>query len=173
MSETTSLAQEPSQGAMGNWTQDGRLIAIETPLGKDNLLLTSLAGEEAISSLFAYELEMLSTDHAISARKPDRTQRQARDHLGGRQDTPDPWHGRAIAGRTAGRPRPAAVQRAGRAVALVSRAQHRLPHLPEPECSGHHRTSLQDLRVHRLPDVGLAGRLSQARVLRAVPGNSA
>ena len=49
-----------------NWTQDGRLIAIETPLGKDKLLLTSLAGEEAISCLFAYELEMLSADHAIS-----------------------------------------------------------------------------------------------------------
>jgi type VI secretion system secreted protein VgrG len=48
-----------------NWTQDGRLIALETPLGKDKLLLTSLAGEEAISSLFAYELEMLSGDQAI------------------------------------------------------------------------------------------------------------
>jgi type VI secretion system secreted protein VgrG len=67
MSETTSLAQEPAQGAIGNWTQDGRLIAIETPLGKDKLLLTSLAGEETISGLFAYELEMLSEDHAIQA----------------------------------------------------------------------------------------------------------
>ncbi len=50
-----------------SWTQDGRLIAIETPLGQDKLLLTSLAGEEAISALFAYEVDMLSTDHAISA----------------------------------------------------------------------------------------------------------
>ena len=67
MSETAGYAQSPSQGAgAGNWTQDGRLIAIETPLGKDKLLLTSLAGGEAISSLFAYELEMLSADHAIS-----------------------------------------------------------------------------------------------------------
>ena len=58
---------QPSQGAAAaNWTQDGRLIAIETPLGKDKLLLTSLAGEETISRLFAYELEMLSADHAIS-----------------------------------------------------------------------------------------------------------
>ncbi len=32
-----------------NYVQDDRLIAIETPLGKDKLLLTSLAGEEAIS----------------------------------------------------------------------------------------------------------------------------
>ncbi len=72
MSETASYAQSSSpqsssQGAAAaNWTQDGRLIAIETPLGKDKLLLTSLAGEETISSLFAYELEMLSADHAIS-----------------------------------------------------------------------------------------------------------
>jgi type VI secretion system secreted protein VgrG len=69
MSESLSYAAQPdttsSEG--GNWTQDGRLIAIETPLGKDRLLLTSLAGEEALSQLFAYELEMLSADHAIAA----------------------------------------------------------------------------------------------------------
>src|SRR5689334_9149774 len=69
MSESLSYAARPdttsSEG--GNWTQDGRLIAIETPLGKDRLLLTSLAGEEALSQLFAYELEMLSADHAIAA----------------------------------------------------------------------------------------------------------
>ena len=66
MSGTAGYAQSPSQGAAANWTQDGRLSAIETPLGKDKLLLTSLAGEEAISCLFAYELEMLSSDHAIA-----------------------------------------------------------------------------------------------------------
>ena len=50
MSETVGLAREPSHGAATNWTEDGRLIAIDTPLGKDRLLLTSPAGEEAISS---------------------------------------------------------------------------------------------------------------------------
>jgi type VI secretion system secreted protein VgrG len=66
VSETTSSTPQSSrETAAVNWTQDGRLIAIETPLGKDKLLLTSLAGEEAISSLFAYELEMLSGDQAI------------------------------------------------------------------------------------------------------------
>ena len=66
MPETASSTPQSSQEtAVGNWTQDGRLIALETPLGKDKLLLTSLAGEEAISSLFAYELEMLSGDQAI------------------------------------------------------------------------------------------------------------
>lgn len=68
MSESQSYATRPAVTAseLGNWTQDGRLIAVETPLGKDKLLLTSLAGEESISSVFAYELEMLSADHAIS-----------------------------------------------------------------------------------------------------------
>ena len=49
-----------------NWTQDRRLLAIETSLGKDKLLLTSLVGHEAISELFFYDLDMLSTDHAIT-----------------------------------------------------------------------------------------------------------
>jgi type VI secretion system secreted protein VgrG len=63
----SSTRPASSSSAAANWTQDDRLIAIETPLGKDRLLLTSLAGEESISRLFAYEVEMLSTDHAISA----------------------------------------------------------------------------------------------------------
>lgn len=51
------------------WTQDRHLLAIETSLGKDKLLLTSLVGEEAISELFSYEVEMLSTDPSISAER--------------------------------------------------------------------------------------------------------
>ena len=47
------------------WAQDERLIAIDTPLGKDTLLLTSLVGEEAISRLFGYEIGMVSTNHAL------------------------------------------------------------------------------------------------------------
>jgi type VI secretion system secreted protein VgrG len=58
---------ESDSAASRSWTQDGRLIALETPLGKDRLLLTSLAGEEVLSRLFAYEIEMVSADHAISA----------------------------------------------------------------------------------------------------------
>ena len=50
-----------------NWTQDRRLLAIETSIGKDKLLLTSLVGHEAISELFFYDLDLLSTDHAITA----------------------------------------------------------------------------------------------------------
>src|SRR6478736_6982981 len=58
---------ESDSAAARSWTQDGRLIALETPLGKDRLLLTSLAGEEVLSRLFAYEIHMVSADHAISA----------------------------------------------------------------------------------------------------------
>ena len=42
-------------------------MAIQTHLGKDKLLLTSLTGEEAISEQFSYEIEMLSLDPAIDA----------------------------------------------------------------------------------------------------------
>jgi type VI secretion system secreted protein VgrG len=66
MSETAYSAPQSSQGAVAKFTQDGHLISLETPLGRDKLLLASLTGEETISSLFAYELEMLSTDHTIS-----------------------------------------------------------------------------------------------------------
>ena len=51
------------------WAQHRRLLAIETSLGKDKLLLTSLVGEEAICRLFSYEVDLLSTDLAIPAEK--------------------------------------------------------------------------------------------------------
>jgi type VI secretion system secreted protein VgrG len=41
-------------------TQDGHLLAIETPLGKDVLLLTALDGTETVSRGFVYTIEMLS-----------------------------------------------------------------------------------------------------------------
>lgn len=43
---------------MTTYTQDGRRIAVETPLGKDKLLLNSFSGEEGISQLFSFELRM-------------------------------------------------------------------------------------------------------------------
>ena len=41
-------------------TQDGRHISITTPLGKDVLLLKGLSGNESVSQLFSYELDLLS-----------------------------------------------------------------------------------------------------------------
>ena len=43
-------------------TQSHRHLAIETPLGKDALLLTSFSGHEEISRLFTYRLEMLRVE---------------------------------------------------------------------------------------------------------------
>jgi type VI secretion system secreted protein VgrG len=51
---------------LGKYTQDNRLIQIETPLGKDVLLLKSFAGNESISRLFSFSTELLSEDPSIS-----------------------------------------------------------------------------------------------------------
>jgi type VI secretion system secreted protein VgrG len=48
------------------YTQANRLIAIETPLGEDVLLLRGLHGSEAISRLFQFELDLLSENRSIS-----------------------------------------------------------------------------------------------------------
>lgn len=42
------------------YSQEHRLLKIQTPLGPDVLLLQGLAGREAISSLFTFELELLA-----------------------------------------------------------------------------------------------------------------
>jgi type VI secretion system secreted protein VgrG len=46
-------------------TQENRLIAIDTPLGPDVLLLRGFTGHEAMSRLFSFELDLLSTDPEI------------------------------------------------------------------------------------------------------------
>lgn len=48
------------------YTQENRFISIETPLGKDALLLMAFKGSEGISTPFKFELSMLSENHAIS-----------------------------------------------------------------------------------------------------------
>jgi type VI secretion system secreted protein VgrG len=47
------------------YTQANRLIAIDTPLGKDVLLLAGFKGIEGISGLFSFELNLLSENHNI------------------------------------------------------------------------------------------------------------
>jgi type VI secretion system secreted protein VgrG len=46
-----------------DYTQDHRLLAIETPLGKDVLLLQEITGFEGISRLFSYDLDLLAYDN--------------------------------------------------------------------------------------------------------------
>jgi type VI secretion system secreted protein VgrG len=51
---------------MPSFTQEHQAIAIDTPLGKDVLLLQSISGSESISRLFRFTLTMLSEQPAIS-----------------------------------------------------------------------------------------------------------
>jgi type VI secretion system secreted protein VgrG len=51
---------------MPNVTQDNRLLAVDTSLGKDVLLLQSFSGEEHLSRLFQYELVVLSERETIA-----------------------------------------------------------------------------------------------------------
>ncbi|HYM75941.1 MAG TPA: type VI secretion system tip protein TssI/VgrG [Candidatus Dormibacteraeota bacterium] len=46
-----------------SYSQDHRLLAIDTPLGKDVLLLQELTGYEGISRLFNYDLNLLAYDN--------------------------------------------------------------------------------------------------------------
>jgi type VI secretion system secreted protein VgrG len=49
--------------AQEEYSQDHRLIAVDTPLGKDVLLLQEIIGIEGISSLFSYELNLLAYEN--------------------------------------------------------------------------------------------------------------
>jgi type VI secretion system secreted protein VgrG len=49
-----------------SYTQENRLIAIDTPLGRDVLLLRSFAGHEGISRLFNFTAEFLSENHSVN-----------------------------------------------------------------------------------------------------------
>ena len=48
------------------YTQENRLLAINTPLGPDELLLTDFRGDEGLSNLFSFELKLFSENHNIS-----------------------------------------------------------------------------------------------------------
>jgi type VI secretion system secreted protein VgrG len=50
-------------------TQENRLIAIDTPLGKDVLLLQGFTGREGISRLFSFQLDLLSTKESLDFKK--------------------------------------------------------------------------------------------------------
>ena len=54
---------------MGSYTQDDQPLAIETPLGKDALLLDSFEGEESLGGLFIFQLTCLSVDDTFDDTK--------------------------------------------------------------------------------------------------------
>ncbi len=49
-----------------SYKQENRLIAIDTPLGEDVLLLQGFSGHEAVSRLFSFQLDLLSQKNSIS-----------------------------------------------------------------------------------------------------------
>lgn len=51
-----------------SYTQDQRLLSVETPLGQDKLLIAGLSGSEGMSRLFEFRLDLLSETVDI---KPD------------------------------------------------------------------------------------------------------
>ncbi len=50
------------------YSQDNRQLTLSTPLGKDVLLLTAFAGQEELSRLFQYRLEMISEQDGLAAK---------------------------------------------------------------------------------------------------------
>lgn len=50
-----------------SFSQQNRLLAIETPLGPDKLVLIGLSGRDEISDTFVLHATMFSTDHTITA----------------------------------------------------------------------------------------------------------
>ena len=50
---------------MGQYTQDNKPLGIETPLGKDILLLEAVRGTETLSRPFSFELDMVSEETPI------------------------------------------------------------------------------------------------------------
>lgn len=54
---------------MADYIQDKRTISVDTPFGKDALLLNAFSGSEEMSRLFSYTLDMLSDDDALDAQK--------------------------------------------------------------------------------------------------------
>ncbi|MCD4721618.1 MAG: type VI secretion system tip protein VgrG [Desulfobacula sp.] len=47
------------------FTQENRLISVGTPLGEDELILAGFTGDEDLSSLFSFELELFSENNSI------------------------------------------------------------------------------------------------------------
>lgn len=74
MPSTRAAPASKSSAASGNGAgtrggkdikQDHRFIAIDTPLGKDKLGLVSFTGQESLSHLFQFELELVGTDNNL------------------------------------------------------------------------------------------------------------
>ncbi len=135
------------------FTQTDRALQIETPLGPDVLLLRSVSGQEAISQLFRFQLELLSeTDDSISF--DSIVGKNVTIHL----QTHDPigisTASSAAFPKAAGRALYLLSSRNG-SLALVPDPQGRLPYLPASDCSRHHQEDIQRTQFQRLRTAAL------------------
>ena len=73
------------------YTQEKRLITIDSPLGKDALLLRSFSGQEGISELFRFSADLLSENHSISHK--DIVGKQVTLHVHHTDDDIRHWNG--------------------------------------------------------------------------------
>ena len=129
---------------------DSRLIVIETALGAEALKLRRLQGEEALSRLFRFELELVAEDPSVDFKQVVGRGVTVRIKLA--DATPRYFNGiiSRIA-QMAAEGGSADVQGRARALAVAAHAQRQLPHLPESLGPGHrreavHRSRLQGLR---------------------------
>ena len=135
-----------------SYSQEHRLIAVDTPLGKDVLLLQELTGHEGISRLFSFDLDLLAFENdsisfedivgqkvSITLRLPDGTSALY-------QRVYKPIHARRNR-RTLLHP----LQRPGGAVALVPDPAGGLPNFPESRRARHHQPGFQSLRLQGFP----------------------
>jgi type VI secretion system secreted protein VgrG len=63
--QTSASTGRGGQGSKPQRITDSRLIVVETALGSEALRLKRLAGEEALSRLFRFELELVAEDPAV------------------------------------------------------------------------------------------------------------
>jgi type VI secretion system secreted protein VgrG len=56
----SALGDPHAGGFMPTYTQVNRPISVTTPLGADKLLLIGFSGEEAVSRLYRFQLEVLA-----------------------------------------------------------------------------------------------------------------
>ena len=126
-------------------------MAVDTPLGKDVLLLQELTGYEGISRLFSYELDLLAYENdsivfddivgqkvSITLHLPDGTPRYISGYVS-----------RFTQGETDERLF-THYQRASRAVAVVSDPRGRLPDFPEPGRARHHQPGISIFSISRI-----------------------
>ena len=132
-------------------TQDSRLLNLSTPLGKDKLLLTAFAGQEGMSRLFSYQLDLISEDLAI---KPDDIVGENVTFAIYRDGETLRYFNGMVKAFIAGdqdfqrQETTSFVPRRSRALVVVHDPDFGLPHFPKEDGATNHRADLSGFAVH-------------------------